>query len=384
MRKLGTVARGIRMPIFYEGDDLLHTISQELDAAIETEGIEVRDKDVIGITESIVARAQGNYVTIGNIAEDVRNKMGSGPIGLVFPILSRNRFMSLLEGISKGVDKLIIQLSFPADEVGNQLMTVEYLRTYGRDLENYAYTEDDFKEIFGNNFSHPFTGIDYVKLYKSINSNISIIFANDPKAILRFTKKVICGDIHTRKLTYDDLKESCEKIITLADIMNAPIGDSGYNKDYGLLGSNYSGNGRVKLFPRDSQYLVDGMQAYFQNKYHKIVEVLVYGDGAFKDPIGKIWELADPVVSPFFTKGLLGTPAELKLKLIADTQDINSADDMRKYISEHKPLGEKQLGTTPRQLTDLLGSLCDLTSGSGDKGTPVIYIQGYFDTYADE
>lgn len=392
MRHFGVTARGVRMPVIKAFDPLEDIIFETLTKSLDEDNIAVRDGDVIGITESIVARAQNNYASLQNIATSVRQKMGDGPVGLLFPILSRNRFLALLQGIAQGVDELIIQLSYPSDEVGNALISLDQMDEKGVNPHTDAFDDATFRSLFGPNLLHPFTNCDYPKMYQEVGKHIKIIYANQAKEILKYTKKVIAGDIHTRQRTKRILREAgAEMVIGLDDILTHSVDGSGYNPNYGLLGSNFASDGRIKLFPRDSQTLVDQLQARFYEKYHKQVEVLVYGDGAFKDPYGKIWELADPVVSPFFTKGLIGTPHELKFKLLADTKFASiKGEEAKQKMSEEilankkKVTKEQSLGTTPRHLTDLIGSLCDLTSGSGDKGTPVIYIQGYFDTYADE
>ena len=392
MRYFGTVVRGVRMPVIKEGDDIVSIVSDTLMKAIDESGIEVRDKDVIGITESVVARAQGNYATVDQFSQDVRNKMGSGTVGLVFPILSRNRFLEMLKAIAKGVDELIVQLSYPSDEVGNPIISYDDLDNNHINPYDRVFTEKEFRDLFGKDLLHPFTKTDYVRLYSEAAPNIKIIFANQPTAILKYTDKVICGDIHTRFRTKRILKEKGAKVVLgLDDFLNESVDGSGYNQKYGVLGSNYASNGKIKLFPRDSQETVEAIQKRMFDKYGKTVEVFIYGDGAFKDPFGKIWELADPVVSPFFTEGLRGTPNELKLKYLADNEfDSLKGDSLKKAIVEKIKTKDKNLvgqmaseGTTPRQITDLLGSLCDLTSGSGDKGTPIILVQGYFDNYSD-
>jgi len=385
MRKIGTVVRGIRMPVFNRGDDLVSLITKNLSEAIDEENIHVSDMDIIAITESIVARTENNYVSLEDVAKEVRNKLGKGPIGLLFPILSRNRFGSILKAISMGVDELIIQLSYPKDEVGNPLMDERELESLGINPSVDEFSLDEFKSIFKQSFKHPFTEVDYIEYYESINKNIKIIFSNKIESILKYTHKVICADIHTREETRRKvLKLGAHTAITLGDLMNEVNLNHGYNTKYGLLGSNYAGKDQLKLFPEHGEKIVLGIQNFFRNQYHKHVEVMIYGDGAFKDPVAKIWELADPVVSPFYTKGLEGMPHELKFKLIADDLNIKEIEDMKTYIKNHKNEQSNQLGTTPRRLTDLLGSLCDLTSGSGDKGTPVVYIQNYFDNYSKE
>ena len=397
MRTVGTVVRGIRCPIFRQGDDLAKAVAESLKQAWESEGFALRDRDVIGITESVVARTQGNYVTCDQIAADVRAKFPSGTVGVIFPILSRNRFAVLLRGIARGAEKVHIQFSFPSDEVGNHLMSQDVMDESGIDPWKDVLTEEQYRKTFGEHVAHPFTGMDYVKIYKEIvgMDKVSVSFANNPREILKYTKQVINCDIHTRARTKRLLLAAgAEKVVSLDEICAAPVEPgAGYNEKYGLLGSNKSDEERVKLFPRDCQAFVEDVQRRLKEMTGKTVEVMVYGDGAFKDPVGKIWELADPVVSPAFTAGLKGTPNEIKLKYLADEiQKTGASDaDVRSGIIEHiRHKGgnlygkEESLGTTPRQLTDLLGSLCDLTSGSGDKGTPVILIQGYFDNLAND
>ncbi|EGY79799.1 coenzyme F420-0:L-glutamate ligase [Peptoniphilus indolicus] len=389
-RYFGTVVRGIRTPIVKEGDNLSDIVFDSVVKAVESQNIKLVDKDVVAITESLLARAQGNYVSTDNIAQDVREKF-DGEIGLVFPILSRNRFSTLLRGIAKSGRKLHILLSYPSDEVGNHLMDEKAL--YDKHINPYSdvLEESDYRKLFGEEVKHEFTGIDYVSLYKEIAPNSEIHFSNDPKAILKYTKDVLVCSIHTRELVKQELKDSGANLVYgLDDIMNESIDGSGYNSEYGLLGSNLSDEETVKLFPRDAQPFVEELQKKFNEYSGNNIEVMVYGDGAFKDPVGKIWELADPVVSPGHTKGLIGTPNELKIKYIADTElkglsGEEASEAMREKINNKDAnlVGKNEtLGTTPRRLTDLLGSLCDLTSGSGDKGTPVILIQGYFDNYA--
>ncbi|MDY2986853.1 MAG: coenzyme F420-0:L-glutamate ligase [Peptoniphilus sp.] len=389
-RYFGTVVRGIRTPIVKEGDNLSDIVFDSVVKAVESQNIKLVDKDVVAITESLLARAQGNYVSTDNIAQDVREKF-DGEIGLVFPILSRNRFSTLLRGIAKSGRKLHILLSYPSDEVGNHLMDEKAL--YDKHINPYSdvLEESDYRKLFGEEVKHEFTGIDYVSLYKEIAPNSEIHFSNDPKAILKYTKDILVCSIHTRELVKQELKDSGANLVYgLDDIMNESIDGSGYNSEYGLLGSNLSDEETVKLFPRDAQPFVEELQKKFNEYSGNNIEVMVYGDGAFKDPVGKIWELADPVVSPGHTKGLIGTPNELKIKYIADTElkglsGEEASEAMREKINNKDAdlVGKNEtLGTTPRRLTDLLGSLCDLTSGSGDKGTPVILIQGYFDNYA--
>ena len=393
-RSIGTVVRGVRAPIIKEGDDVVEVVVASLQKAWKEEGISVRDQDVIAVTESVVARSQGNYVSVDDIAADIRTKF-KGEVGVVFPILSRNRFSMILKGIARGADKVILLMSYPSDEVGNHLMEIEKMDELGIYPPTDILTEADYRRLFGARVEHPFTGIDYIEMYKelAVNDNISVILANDPKAILKYTKNVLVADIHTRNRTTNILKQAGAEIVyNLSDICTKPLNGSGYNSQYGLLGSNKATEEKLKLFPRDGQSYVDKIQARIKDLTGKRVEVMIYGDGAFKDPVGKIWELADPVVSPGFTSGLVGTPNELKLKYFADTELKDLAGDaasdaMKDYIKkkDENLVGQMATqGTTPRQLTDLLGSLCDLTSGSGDKGTPIIHIQGYFDNYATE
>ena len=394
-RNVGTISRGIRCPIIREGDDLVKiTVDSVLEAG-KTDGFSIRDRDVIALTESIVARAQGNYCSIQNIAEDVKRKINNDTVGIIFPILSRNRFSIILKGIALGVKKVIIMLSYPSDEVGNALISLDQVEEAGINPYSDILDEKTYRKHFGNNV-HEFTGVDYVAYYRELVENCGaeceIIFANNPKAILNYTKHVISCDIHTRRRTKRVLKANgAEVVIGLDELMTESLNGSGFNKDYGLLGSNKSTEEKLKLFPRDAQPLVEEIQKEFLNRTGKHVEVMVYGDGAFKDPQGKIWELADPVVSPFHTDGLKGTPNELKLKYLADNdfKDL-SGQALKDAISASIKAKKDNLvgnmasqGTTPRQLTDLIGSLCDLTSGSGDKGTPIILIQGYFDNYTD-
>ncbi len=395
-RKVGTVSRGIRCPIIREGDNLAEIVATSVLEAAESEGFSLRDRDVIAMTESIVARAQGNYASTDDIAADVKGKFGGGTVGVIFPILSRNRFAICLKGIAKGVDKVVLMLSYPSDEVGNSLATYDLIDEAGINPYSDVLSLERYREVFGVQ-KLEFTGVDYVEYYQNLikecGAEVEIIFANQPKAILDYTDKVLCCDIHTRARTKRLLKAAGAKIVYgLDDILNASINGSGCNEKYGLLGSNKSTEDTIKLFPRECKDLVLDIQARILAATGKNVEVMVYGDGAFKDPQGKIWELADPVVSPAFTDGLIGTPNELKLKYLADNdfKDL-SGDELKKAISDSiKAKDGSSLvgnmaaqGTTPRQLTDLIGSLCDLTSGSGDKGTPVVFIQGYFDNYTN-
>ena len=395
-RRVGTISRGIRCPIIREGDDLVSIVSDSVLEAAKAEGFEMRDRDVISITESIVARAQGNYVSVDDIAADVKAKLGGETIGVIFPILSRNRFAICLRGIAKGAKKVVLMLSYPSDEVGNELVSLDKVDEAGVNPYSDVLSLEKYRELFGVN-KHPFTGIDYVEYYgeliESCGTDVEIIFANHAEAILDYTDCVLACDIHTRARTKRILKEKGAKVVcTLDDIMNAPVDGSGCNEKYGLLGSNKSTEDKVKLFPRECKDLVLGIQAKILEETGKHVEVMVYGDGAFKDPQGKIWELADPVVSPAFTDGLVGTPNELKLKYLADNDYKHlSGEELKKAIESSIREKDGDLvgnmasqGTTPRQLTDLIGSLCDLTSGSGDKGTPVVLVQGYFDNYTNE
>ncbi|MBE5933246.1 MAG: F420-0--gamma-glutamyl ligase [Lachnospiraceae bacterium] len=394
-RKVGTVSRGIRGPIIRQGDDLREiTVTSVLEAA-ESEGFSLRDRDVIAVTESIVARSQGNYASVNDIAADVKAKLGGETIGVIFPILSRNRFAICLKGIAMGAKKVVLMLSYPSDEVGNALLTYDQLDEAGINPYTDVLTLAKYRELFGEN-KHEFTGVDYVQYYSDIiteaGAEVEVIFANNAKAILDYADCIINCDIHTRVRTKRLLKEGGAKVVCgLDDILTASVNGSGYNTKYGLLGSNKSTEDQIKLFPRECQDLVEGIQADILDKTGKHVEVMVYGDGAFKDPQGKIWELADPVVSPAFTSGLIGTPNELKLKYLADNDFANlSGAELKEAISKSIKEKDSNLvgnmasqGTTPRQLTDLIGSLCDLTSGSGDKGTPIILIQGYFDNFTD-
>ena len=396
-RMIGTVSMGIRAPMIREGDDLVEIVSNCILETMKVDGLVPRDRDVVAMTESIVARSQGNYVSVDDIAQDVRNKFGGETVGVIFPILSRNRFSICLRGIAKGCKKVIIMLSYPADEVGNHLIDFEMMDAKGVDPYKDILDEKQYRDLFGY-VKHPFTGVDYVEYYTSLvhecGAEVEIIFANDARAILNYTKNVLNCDIHTRQRTKRILKAAgAENVYGMDEIMSQPIGDSGFNPRYGLLGSNKSTEDVIKLFPRDCQDLVEDIQDKLLEVTGKHIEVMVYGDGAFKDPVGKIWELADPVVSPAYTAGLEGTPNELKMKDLADNnfanlsgkelQDAIKAEILKKDGSSLVGNMASQ-GTTPRRLTDLIGSLCDLTSGSGDKGTPIVYIQGYFDNYTTE
>ena len=394
MRTVGTVVRGIRAPIIREGDDLAAIVAESVVNASKAEGFEFRNKDIVAVTESVVARAMGNYATVDQIAEDIKNKFCADTIGVVFPILSRNRFAVCLRGIAKGVKKIYLMLSFPADEVGNHLFSEDLMDEKNVDPWNTVMTEKDYHETFGSPV-HPFTGVDYVEYYTSVirecGCDVEVVFSNRAEAILNYTKNVLLCDIHSRFRNKRRLmKAGAEKVLCMDEIMTAPVSGSGYNENYGLLGSNKATEDSIKLFPRDCQKFVDALQAKLIEMTGVDMEAMIYGDGAFKDPVGKIWELADPVVSPAHTAGLSGTPNELKLKYLADNDfaelsGAELADAIRDSI-EKKDADLKgnmaSEGTTPRQLTDLIGYLCDLTSGSGDKGTPIVFIQGYFDNYA--
>ena len=395
MRNVGTVVRGIRTPIIKEHDDLASIVVDSLMAAKESEGFNFRDRDVVAITEAVVGISEGNYVTVDEIAQDIKNKFPSGNIGVVFPILSRNRFSMILKGIARGMDKITMLLSFPSDEVGNGILDEDVLDNSKYNLSS-VISEEEYKETFGS-WIHPFTGINMVDFYrdlvKSENCEIEFVFANDPKEILNYTKDDLTCDIHTRLRTKKLIKEAgANTVYGLFEVMNAPVGNSGFNPTYGLLGSNKSTEERLKLFPKTGDKLVVDIQNRLKELTGKTIEVMVYGDGAFKDPVGKIWELADPVVSPAYTKGLEGTPNEIKLKYVSDNKFAHlKGDELKEAIKGEIRKKEADLkgnmlaqGTTPRRLTDLIGSLCDLTSGSGDKGTPVVFIQGYFDNLASE
>lgn len=395
-RFIGTSSRGVRLPILKEGDDLARCVVDSIMSAVDNKELEVRDRDIIAITESIVARSQGNYATIDDIALSIKSKMNADHIGVIFPILSRNRFSVLLKGMARATKKITVMLSYPSDEVGNALISLDDLDASGVNPYSDVLDIKKYRELFGYKL-HEFTGVDYVKLYQEIvegeGCQFEVIFANHAEAILPYTKNVINCDIHTRKRTKRILLEKgAEKVLSMDDILTEPINGCGYNEKYGLLGTNKATEDTVKLFPREAMDLLNEIQADMFVKTGKHVEVMVYGDGAFKDPQGKIWELADPVVSPFFTSGLKGTPNELKLKYLADNQYKGlEGDALKEAIKKEIKAKDSNLvgkmaseGTTPRQLTDLIGSLSDLTSGSGDKGTPVVYIQGYFDNYTAE
>lgn len=395
-RCVGTVSRGIRTSIIRKGDNLPEIVLNSVLEACENDGIKLHDRDIVGVTEAVVARAQGNYATIGDIASDVKSKFKDGHIGVIWPILSRNRFAVCLKGIAKGAEKITLMLAYPSDEVGNHLISLEELDKHNVVPYLDTMTEKQFRDYFGFN-KHVFTGVDYMEYYKEIieeqDCEIEVILSNRAEEILKYTKNVINCDIHTRKRTKNILlKTGGETVLSLDEIMTSPVNNSGYNAEYGLLGSNKASKDTIKLFPRNSSEFANKLQKMLMDKTGKKIEVLVYGDGAFKDPVGKIWELADPVVSPGYTDGLVGKPNELKLKYLADNDFADlSGDSLKEAIVDTISHKEKDLvgqmsteGTTPRRLTDLIGSLCDLTSGSGDKGTPIILIQGYFDNYADE
>ncbi|MBP3333838.1 MAG: coenzyme F420-0:L-glutamate ligase [Clostridia bacterium] len=392
-RMVGTVSRGVRAPIIRSGDDLATIVAQSVLNAAKSENFELYDRDVIAVTEAVVARAQDNYATTDDIAADVKAKLGGETIGVIFPILSRNRFAICLRGIAKGAKKIVLMLSYPSDEVGNHLVSLDQLDEKGVNPYSDVLTLEKYRELFGQNL-HPFTGVDYVDYYSGLireeGAEVEVVFANNPAVILNYTKKVLTCDIHTRARTKRILKNAgAEIVLGLDDILTASINGSGYNEDYGLLGSNKATEEKIKLFPRDCNAFVNNIQAQILAATGKKVEVMVYGDGAFKDPVGKIWELADPVVSPGYTDGLKGTPNEVKLKYLADNNFADlSGDELRHAIENFiKNKGDdlvgsmESQGTTPRRITDLIGSLCDLTSGSGDKGTPIVLIQGYFDNY---
>ena len=395
-RNVGTVSRGIRGPIIREGDDIAGIVVDSLLKAASTDGFEIRDRDIVCVTESVVARAQGNYASVEAIAEDVRNKLGGETVGVIFPILSRNRFAICLKGIAMGAKKIVLMLSYPSDEVGNALLTMDQVDEAGINPYSDVLSLEKYRELFGDN-KHQFTGVDYVQYYsdliKETGAEVEVVFANHPEDILAYTKNVLACDIHTRARTKRILKEKgAEVVLGMDDILTESVNGSGFNSKFGLLGSNKATEDSIKLFPDDCQYVVDDIQKQIAEKTGKHVESMIYGDGAFKDPVGKIWELADPQVGVAYTAGLEGTPNELKLKYLADNDFADlSGDDLKEAIKgrikekDGSLVGKMESeGTTPRQLTDLIGSLCDLTSGSGDKGTPIIHIQGYFDNYTSE
>ena len=390
----GTISRGVRAPIIREGDDIVEIVVDSVLKAAEEDGFTLHDRDVIAVTEAVVARAAGNYCSIEDIGEDVRNKLGGGTVGVVFPIFSRNRFAICLRGIARGADKVVIQMGFPSDEVGNHLVTEDMVDDSGVDPYKDVLTVEDFRRLFGY-VKHPFTGVDYIDYYQKLvqeeGAEVEIILANRPETILSYTKNVICCDTHTRERTRSRIqKAGGEIVLTLCDIMNAPVNGSGYNPDYGLLGTNKATERTVKLFPNNAKEVSEQVAAKLYEKTGAKVEAMVYGDGAFKDPVGKIWELADPVVSPGYTEGLIGVPNELKLKYLADNDFSDlSGEELASAIRNAIATKDSDLkgnmaseGTTPRRLTDLIGSLCDLTSGSGDKGTPIVVVQNYFTNYS--
>ena len=395
-RMVGTVSRGVRAPIIRSGDDLASIVAQSVLSAAESENFEIYDRDVIAVTEAVVARAQNNYATTDDIASDVKAKLGGETVGVIFPILSRNRFAICLRGIARGAKKIVLMLSYPSDEVGNHLVSLDQLDEKGVNPYSDVLSLEKYRELFGKNL-HPFTGVDYVDYYSSLireeGADVEVVFANNPTVILNYTDKVLTCDVHTRARTKRILKNAGAKVVLgLDDILTESVNGSGYNENYGLLGSNKATEDKVKLFPRDCTDFVYDIQSKIKDATGKKVEVMVYGDGAFKDPVGKIWELADPVVSPGYTDGLVGTPNEVKLKYLADNNFADlQGDELRRAIENYiKNKGEdlvgsmESQGTTPRRITDLIGSLCDLTSGSGDKGTPIVFIQGYFDNYTAE
>ena len=395
-RMVGTVSRGIRAPIIRNGDDIVTVVTDCVMQAVANGELEIRDRDILAMTEAIVARAQGNYASVDDIAADVREKFEGETVGVIFPILSRNRFSVCLRGIAKGTKKVILMLSYPSDEVGNHLIDTDLMDEKNVNPYTDVLSLEKYRELFGHN-KHRFTGVDYVDFYMDIvrecGAEVEVVFANNPKVILDYTENVICCDIHTRFRTKRILKDAgAKRVYGLDDILNKPVNGSGYNEHYGLLGTNKATEDTVKLFPRDCQPLVEQIQARILELTGKYIEVMVYGDGAFKDPVGKIWELADPIVSPGYTAGLEGTPNELKLKYLADNEFSSlSGEALRDAIKSKIQKKDADLvgnmaseGTTPRRLTDLIGSLCDLTSGSGDKGTPIVYIQGYFDNYTTD
>ncbi len=393
--KFGTISRGVKAPIIREGDDLRKIVVESVMDAVTDAGISLENQDVVSVTEAVVARAQGNYATVDQMAKSFKTEMGGRTVGVIFPILSRNRFSLILKSMARGLDKMVLMLSYPSDEVGNELISMEMMDEKNVNPYTDVLTKDEFRELFGY-IKHPFTGVDYISFYEELiqaeNCQVEIIFANHPKAILAYTDQVITCDIHSRERTKRILeKHGAKKVLMLTDFLTTSVDGSGYNENYGLLGSNKATEESVKLFPRDCQSFVDDVQKLFREKTGKTIEVMIYGDGAFKDPVGKIWELADPVVSPAYTQGLMGQPNEIKLKYVADNEFAHlSGDALKDAVSQAiKEKGSNLLGdmasegTTPRRLTDLLGSLSDLTSGSGDKGTPIILIQGYFHNYTD-
>lgn len=393
MRATGVTARGIVMPIFKEGDDLVNIVADTVCEAAKSDGFELYDNDIITVTESVLARTQGNYISCEQIAQDLREKFGGEELGIVFPILSRNRFAILLRAMAMSTKKLYVQFSYPSDEVGNSFIDMDLLDEKGVDPYSDSFDEEGFRKVFGYDTKHVFTGVDYIEYYKSFGDNISVIFSNDPRYILKYTKNVLNCDIHTRKRTKRLLKKAGAEIVySMDEIATKPINGSGYNAEYGILGSNKATEDMVKLFPRDAKEFAYALSEAMQKRTGKHIEAMVYGDGCFKDPVGKIWELADPVVSPGFTAGLMGTPNELKIKYFADNEFANLTEkELEEAMKEKIRSKDDNLvgnmasqGTTPRQRTDLLGSLADLVSGSGDRGTPVVLIQGYFTNYASD
>lgn len=393
MRTTGVTARGIVTPVFQQGDDLVAAVTRSVCEAAQAERFDLHDRDIVAVTEAVVGRTQGNYATCDQIAADIRNKLGEGPIGIVFPILSRNRFSVLLKAMTMASPEgVIVQLSYPSDEVGNALLSWDQLDEKGVNPYSDSFDYEGFRKVFGMNTVHPFTGMDYIEYYRTFALNTQVIFSNDPAYILNYTNKVIACDIHTRKRTKRILRARGAQVLGMDDIMTAPVNGSGCNPDYGILGSNKATEDKVKLFPRDCDAFVKKLQQSLLEATGKHMEVMIYGDGCFKDPVGGIWELADPVVSPAYTEGLIGTPNELKMKYFADNElsDLSGealAQAMREQIKKKDSNLKGQMvseGTTPRRFTDLLGSLCDLTSGSGDRGTPVVLIQGYFTNFATE
>ena len=393
MRTTGVTARGIVTPVFQQGDDLVAAVTRSVCEAAQAERFDLHDRDIVAVTEAVVGRTQGNYATCDQIAADIRNKLGEGPIGIVFPILSRNRFSVLLKAMTMASPEgVIVQLSYPSDEVGNALLSWDQLDEKGVNPYSESFDYEGFRKVFGMNTVHPFTGMDYIEYYRTFAPNTQVIFSNDPAYILNYTNKVIACDIHTRKRTKRILRARGAQVLGMDDIMTAPVNGSGCNPDYGILGSNKATEDKVKLFPRDCDAFVKELQQSLLEATGKHMEVMIYGDGCFKDPVGGIWELADPVVSPAYTEGLIGTPNELKMKYFADNElsDLSGealAQAMREQIKKKDSNLKGQMvseGTTPRRFTDLLGSLCDLTSGSGDRGTPVVLIQGYFTNFATE
>ena len=392
MRNTGVIARGIVTPIFRQGDDIVDQVCVSLMDAAKSDGFSLSDGDIVGVTEAVVGRVQGNYANLEHISKDIREKLGGGTLGIVFPILSRNRFANILLGIAGGCDKLYIQLSYPCDEVGNKLVDISVCDDKGVNPYTDSFTEQEFRAVFGMDTVHRFTGVDYIEYYKQLGGNCEIIFSNDPRHILRYTKNILCCDIHSRRRTQSIIiKAGAERCLLLDDILNKPVDGSGFS-DYGLLGSNKATGDSVKLFPRDAQAFVHNLQNELRNRTGATLEVMVYGDGCFKDPAGGIWELADPVVSPAFTEGLSGTPNELKIKYIADNDfgDL-SGEELAESIRERIRGKQTNLvgnmaseGTTPRRIHDLVGSLCDLVAGSGDRGTPIVLVQNYFKNYASE